>query len=301
VAFDLDDPLDPLRFNPARFPPGVVKAGVVGMALSPDGKTLAVLVEKGNALVLFDVSDPNQVRNTTFMPLLPDAKETLVRGLHFSFEPTSENPQLLWVSTGDTAASQKVGKHPPKLLRYGIRSAVDKTVLPKAKPLGDVELPSTQTPLDVVSSYAVSEIVSASVIRREPGRMTFFASMMHPDLFLLGTQRLDTPTGLQQGAELLRKLGGFGVILRTDAKGRGTPFHTAPALATSLALTGDGRLLLAITCQPKVTVDPPKVEIPCGLLVKPTEKGEAKMTPMGQLPLPAFAPPFHFGRILLQP
>lgn len=301
VIFDLDDPRDPLRFNPARFPPGVVKAGVADLQLSPDGKTLAVLVEQGNALVLFDISDPNQVRNTTFLPLLPDAKETLVRGLHFTYEPTSEHKQVLWVATGDTVASQKVGKHPPKLLKYGITSAVDRTVLPSLKALGQVELPSTHTPLDVASSYAVSEIVSASVIRREPGRMTFFASMLHPDLFLLHSQRLDTPTGLQQGAELLRKLGSYGVILRTDALGRGAPFHSAPAVAPSLALTGDGRLLVAVTCQPKVAVDPPKVEIPCGLLVVPTEKGEPKMTPMGQLPLAAFAPPFRFGRILLQP
>lgn len=301
VVFDLDDPRDPLRFNPARFPSGVTKAGVLDMKLSPDGKTLAVLVEEGNALVLFDVSDPNQVRNTTFLPLLPEAKESLVRSLHFSYEPTSTHPQVLWVATGDTARSQQVGKHSPSLLRYGITSAVDRTVLPSLTPLGKVDLQSTHTPLDLTSSYAVSEIVSASVLRREPGRMALFAAMMHPDLFLLEKQRLTTPTGLQHGAELLRKLGSYGLILRTDPKGRGSDFHSAPSLEPSIALTGDGRFLLAISCQPKAAVDPPRVEIPCGLLVKPTDKGTATTMPMGQLPIAAFTPPFRFGRIVLQP
>lgn len=301
LAFDLDDPRDPLRFNPARFPSGVAKAGVLDVKLSPDGKTLAVLVEQGNALVLFDVSDPNRVRNTAFLPLLPEAKESLVRGLHFSFEPTSTYSQVLWVSTGDTPRSQQVGKHSPSLLKLGITSAVDRTVLPSLTPLGKVDLPGTYTPLDLTSSYAVSEIVSASVLRREPGRMALFASMMHPDLFLLGLQRLDTPTGLQQGAELLRKLGNYGLIQRTDPKGHGSTFHGAPSLESSIALTGDGRFLLAISCQPQVALDPPRVEIPCGLLVKPSDKGTETRLPLGQLPLAAFAPPFRFGRIALQP
>ena len=301
LIFDLDDPRDPLRFNPARLPSGVAKAGVADVKLSPDGKTLAILVEEGNALVLFDVSDPNQVRNTAFLPLLPDAKESLVRSLHFSFEPASAISQVLWVSTGDTPKSQTVGKQAPKLLKLGVTSAVDRTVLPSLTPLGQVELQGAFTPLDLTSSYAVTEIVSASVLRREPGKMAIFASMMHPDLFLLGTQRLDSPTGLQQGAELLRKLGNFGVIQKTDPRGRGSEFHSAPALASSIALTGDGRLLLAVTCQPKAEVDPPRVEIPCGLLIKPTDQGEPTTLPLGQLPIAAFAPPFKFGRIALQP
>ena len=44
LIFDLDNPKDPMRYNPARFPSGVLKQGVVDVKLSPDGKTLAVLV-----------------------------------------------------------------------------------------------------------------------------------------------------------------------------------------------------------------------------------------------------------------
>ncbi len=301
LLFDLDDPKDPLRFNPARFPPGVFKAGVVDVKLSPDGKTLAVLVAKGNALVLFDVSDPNQVRNTTFIPLLPDAKEPLVRSLHFSYEPRSAVKQILWVATGDTPRSQLVGKHSPRLLKYGVLSSVDRTTLPKLKPMGKITLPGNDTPLQIATSYAVSQVVSASVIRREPSRMTFFAAMMHPNLFTLGKSRLDTPTGLQQGAELLRKLGNYGTILKTDHRGQGGAFYQGPEVVSSITLTGDGRFVLGITCRPQVSVDPPKVEIPCGLLVKPTDKGKAKYHPLGKLPLSRFEPPFKFGVIRVQP
>jgi hypothetical protein len=301
LMFDLDNPRDPLRYNPARFPPGLLKSGVIDIELSPDGKTLAVLAAKDNTLVLFDVSDPNDVRNTDPIRLLPDAKEPLVRSLRFGYEPRSPVKQVLWVATGDTPRSQLVGKHPPRQLKYGVISAVDKTVLPKLKPLGDLTLPSKLTPLEVASSYAVSQVASASVIRREPSRMTFFAAMMHPDLFLLGKQRLDTPTGLQQGAELLRKLENWGAILRTDHRGQGGAFYEGGDLISSLALTGDGRQLLGVTCRPDVTVDPPKVEIPCGLLVKPTGKGPARYQAMGKLPISRFAPPFRFGVIALQP
>lgn len=301
IVFLLDDPRDPLRYNPARFPSGVAKAGVVDIKLSPDGKTLAVLLQRNNSLVLFDVSDPNRVRNTDFLPLLPEAKESLVRSLHFSFEPDSSYAQVLWVATGDTPLSQQVGKHPAKLLKLGVKSAPDRTQLPTITPLGEVPLDDTHSPLEITSSYAVSEIVSASVLRRESSRMSIFASMMHPDLFVMGTQPLNTPTGLQQGAELLRKLGNYGMILRTDPKGNRSTFLTTPGIMSSIALTGDGRMLLAITCQPRAEVDPSKVVIPCGLLTTPTEQSAASVLPLGELPLGAFVPPFNLGQILLQP
>ncbi|MFH2007334.1 MAG: hypothetical protein ABI333_12170 [bacterium] len=301
LMFDLDDPRNPRRYVPARFPPGVLKAGVVDIKLSPDGKTLAVLTEGKNALVLFDVSDPNQVRNTSFIPLLPEAKEPLVRSMHFSYEPRSSYKQVLWIATGDTPRSQLVGKHPPMLRKYGVVSAVDTTVLPSLKPLATLALPGQRTPLVVDTSYAMTQIASASVIRREPSKMSFLISMMHPDMHLLAKHPLNTPTGLQQGAELLRRLGKFGTILQTDHLGAGAPFHQAAALFSSIQVTGDGQLLLAVMCQPQVSVDPPKVEVPCGLLVKPTLKGEARIHTLGKLPKASFAPPFRFGMIKVQP
>ena len=87
-------------------------------------------------------------------------------------------------------------------------------------------LPGQRTPLVVATSYAMTQIASASVIRREPSKMSFLISMMHPDMFLLGKHRLDTPTGLQQGAELLRRLGNFGTVLKTDHRGAGAPVAT---------------------------------------------------------------------------
>jgi len=301
VLFDLEDPLDPMRHNPARFPPGVVKAGVVDVQLSPDGKTLAVLVKQKNSLVLFDVSDPNQVRNTAFISLLPEAKEPLVRSMSFTYADGAANNQVLWVATGDTPRSQLVGKHPPRLLKYAVTSAVDKTVLPSIKKLATLAMPGRRTPATVRTSFAVTQAASASVIRREPSKMTFFASMLHPDLFLLGKHRLTTPTGLQQGAELLRRLGKFGTILKLNHRAEGTPFHQEAALYTSLQITGDGKLLLGVGCKPAVTVDPPKVELPCGLLVKPIDEGTPKLHTVGMMPLGGFAPPFKLGVVRVQP
>jgi IPT/TIG domain len=301
VMFDLEDPRDPMRYNPARFPPGVLKAGVVDVQLSPDGKTLAVLVKQKNSVVLFDVSDPNQVRNTTFISLLPEAKEPLVRSMHFASEGGSNHQQVLWVATGDTPRSQLVGKHSPQLLKYQVISAVDKTVLPSLKKLTSLALPGRRTPATVRTSFAVAQAASASVIRREPSKMTIFVSMIHPDMFLLGKHRLTTPTGLQRGAELLRRLGKFGTILKLNHRAEGGPFHQEAALYTSLQITGDGKLLLAAGCKPEVTVDPPKVEIPCGLLVKPIEQSTFKLHTVGKLPLGAFAPPFKLGTVRVQP
>lgn len=301
VLFDLEDPRDPMRYNPARFPPGVLKAGVVDVALSPDGKTLAVLVKQKNSVVLFDVSDPNQVRNTSFISLLPEAKEPLVRSMHFTSADDAANSQILWVATGDTPRSQLVGKHPPRLLKYRVISAVDRTVLPSLKKLATLAIPGRRTPATVRTSFAVAQAESASVIRREPSKMTFFVSMLHPDLFLLGKHRLTTPTGLQQGAELLRRLGKFGTILKLNHHAEGTPFHQEAALYTSLQITGDGKLLLGVGCKPEVTVDPPKVELPCGLLVKPIDQGAPKLHTVGKMPLAGFAPPFKLGTIRVQP
>ncbi len=301
VMFDLEDPRDPMRYNPARFPPGVLKAGVVDVQLSPDGKTLAVLVKQKNSVVLFDVSDPNQVRNTTFISLLPEAKEPLVRSMHFTSEDGSGGKQILWVATGDTPRSQLVGKHPPQLFKYQVISAVDKTVLPALKKLATLAMPGRRTPATVRTSFAVAQAASASVIRREPSKMTFFVSMIHPDLFLLGKHRLTTPTGLQQGAELLRRLGKFGTVLKLNHRAEGGPFHQEAALYTSLQITGDGKLLLAAGCKPEVTVDPPKVELPCGLLVKPIEQGTFKLHTVGKMPLGSFAPPFKLGIVRVQP
>jgi len=301
VLFDLEDPRDPMRHNPARFPPGVLKAGVVDVRLSPDGKTLAVLVNQGNSVVLFDVSDPNQVRNTAFISLLPEAKEPLVRSMHFTYEEGSKHDQVLWVATGDTPRSQLVGKHAPRLLKYAVTSAVDKTVLPSIQKLATLALPGRRTPVTLRTSYAVAQAASASVIRSEPSKMTFFASMMHPDLFLLGKHRLTTPTGLQQGAELLRRLGKFGTILQLNHRGEGTPMHQEAALYTSLQITGDGKLLLGAGCKPVVTVDPPGVELPCGLLVKPIDQGAFKLHTVGKMALGGFAPPFKLGTVRVQP
>lgn len=301
LLFDLEDPRDPMRYNPARFPPGVLKAGVLDVKLSPDGRTLAVLVAQKNSLVLFDVSDPNQVRNTAFISLLPEAKEPLVRSMHFTYEDGAGSNQVLWVATGDTPRSQLVGKHPPRLLKYAVTSAADKTVLPSLKKLASLDLPGRRTPATVRTTYAVAQATSATVIRREPSTMTIFASMLHPDLFLLGKHRLTTPTGLQQGAELLRRLGKFGTILRLNHRGEGKPFHQAAALYTSLQITGDGKLLLGVGCKPEVSVDPPKVELPCGLLVKPIDRGEPKVHTVGKMPLGSFAPPFKLGVVRVQP
>lgn len=301
VMFDLEDPRDPMRHNPARFPPGVLKAGVVDVQLSPDGKTLAVLVKQKNSVVLFDVSDPNQVRNTAFISLLPEAKEPLVRSMNFTYADGAADSQVLWVATGDTPQSQLVGKHPPRLLKYAVTSAVDKTVLPSIKKLATLAMPGRRTPATVRASFAVAQAASASVIRREPSKMTFFASMLHPDLFLLGSRRLTTPTGLQQGAELLRRLGKFGTILKLNHRAEGAPFHQDAALYTSLQITGDGKLLLGVGCKPEVTVDPPKVELPCGLLVKPIDQGTPKLHTVGKMPLGGFAPPFKLGVVRVQP
>jgi len=301
LIFDLDDPRDPLRYNPVRLPSGVFKAGVVDVQLSPDGKTLAVLSAKSNSLVLFDVTDPNQVRHTGFLPLLPGAKQTLVRSIRFTFEPRSRHQQVLWVAVGDTPASQRVGQHPPRLLKLGVTSAPDRTVLPKIEPLATFAIPGQRTPLAVASSYAVAQVVSASVLRREPSRMTFFLSMLHPDLLQLATDRPDTPTGLQHGAEMLNRLGKYTTILKADHQGRFSAFYQGAELISSLAVTGEGRFLLGISCRPKVSISPPKIEVGCGLLAKPTGGGEAVYTPMSRLPLSSLVPPFRFGQILVQP
>ncbi len=301
LIFDLEDPRDPLRFNPARFPKGVLEAEVVDVKLSPDGRTLAVLVKRNNSVVLFDVSDPNQVRNTAFISLLPGAKEPQVRSIGFTRGDSSSPGQVLWVATGDTPRSQLVGKHPPRLLKYAVTSAPDRTVLPTLKRLAALALPGKRTPLAVRSSWAVAQVASSAALRREPSKITIFASMLHPDLFTLARRRLTTPTGLQQGAELLRHLGKFGTILRLNHRGEGASFHKDAALYSSMQVTGDGKLLLASGCRPDVSVDPPKVEIPCGLLVKPIDSGASKLYVLGRMPLASFAPPFRLGVVRVQP
>jgi hypothetical protein len=301
ILFDLDDPRDPLRYNPARFPPGLLKQGVQDVKLSPDGKTLVVLAAQTNAVVLFDVSDPNKVRHTEFLPLLADAKEPLARALHFTYEPKSDRPQILWVATGDTPQSQIVGKHAPTLLKIAITSAPDPTELPKLQLLETLALPGTNTPHTLDTTYAVQQIASASVLRNEPSRMNFFIGTFHPDLFLIDQNRLDTPTGLQQGAELLRKLQSWGAILKVDGRGQGAVFHEGPELVSAAVVSADGKFLVAATCRPEVSVSPPKVEIPCGLVTKSVDGGAAKWIPLGRLLIGGFRSPYRHGLLLLQP
>jgi hypothetical protein len=167
--------------------------------------------------------------------------------------------------------------------------------------LETLALPGTHTPHALETTYAVQQIASASVLRHEPSRMSFFISSFNPDLFLLEQHRLDTPTGLQQGAELLRRLQSYGAVLKTDHRAQGSTFHEGPELISALAVASDGKYVIAASCRPEASVDPPKVEISCGLVTKPVGGGKDVWTSLGKLPIAAFRPPFRHGLLLLQP
>lgn len=101
----------PALYKPLALPRALLDKKMGGAALSPDGRTLAVLLMESNQLLLFDVSDPTGLRKPEMLDLLPEAKLPRVRSAQFSRDGST-----LWVSTGDTLASLEAGHQAPEVL-----------------------------------------------------------------------------------------------------------------------------------------------------------------------------------------
>lgn len=84
-----------------------------GVALSPDGRTLAFIAKDKNELFVFDASVPGNLPAPLVKDVAPEARLPLLHHVAFSLGGTQ-----LWVVTGDTAGSIAAGHQTSEVISF---------------------------------------------------------------------------------------------------------------------------------------------------------------------------------------
>lgn len=103
----------PALFKPLPLPRNLDSRPMTGVALSPDGKTMAVLTEDKNQLVLFDARKPTVLPEPQVLDVLPTARLPMVHSAAFSLDG-----KKVWVLGGDTKASIAAGHQAAQLVAF---------------------------------------------------------------------------------------------------------------------------------------------------------------------------------------
>ncbi|PIE66375.1 MAG: hypothetical protein CSA24_00210 [Deltaproteobacteria bacterium] len=107
----------PALFKPLPLPRSLDSRPMTGVALSPDGKTLAMLAEDKNQLVLFDASKPTTLPAPQLLDVLPAARLPMVHSAAFSLDG-----KKVWVLGGDTKASIAAGHQAAQLVAFTLEA-----------------------------------------------------------------------------------------------------------------------------------------------------------------------------------
>ncbi len=295
-GFDLTSARFPLA-NPLQpWPKTLNIKNVVQGALSPDGKTVALLLHKENSVALFDVQVLHNMKSGPRLALLPDAKVPLLKGLGFKAQ---KNGQTLFVLTGDTPASLKVGYHDNKMVVVDLKSAKDRTKestlkLEETRPLNIDKVTPSQVRF---STKGASKEEDTGVNR---WTTFFYLNTFHAELLTLAKLPLSTPSGIQRGIELIDTLPYLSVLHRVDQKSTPKTFRKAKSVMGTFTITPDGKQALVVSCTPKTDKAGMAVQIPCGVEILDLATGRAKVKALGRLTKETFQPPFRFGVTAVQ-
>jgi hypothetical protein len=170
VLIDATSPIHPARSAPRPLPKEVRQARIVAADLSPDGKTLAVATEVGNQVMLVDLGARGRASLSATIPVLPEVRESVL--VDVAFAPTGDS---LWVLSGDTAKSRKIGPQPTELraIRLIGDAAGTSADFARVVRLGDAAQPAR------VGVGRSLPLASGGAIRLPPERATVFVAALN--------------------------------------------------------------------------------------------------------------------------
>ncbi|MGM0596040.1 MAG: hypothetical protein ACQES9_03295 [Myxococcota bacterium] len=296
VIYNLENPSYPRAHSFQKFANLKDKGKILDAAVSPDSKTLALLLSKNNLLKFFDVQVPDNIKEGQEINVLPEAKVSLLKKLYFTSSQTDQN---LWVLTGDTDESLKVGYHSSDMVKYEVKSAPDRTSNIKVKKIQNYPMfikKISPTGIDSATKGAdESEDASLNKWTRY-----YYISLIHSELLTISRLPLSTPSGLQKGIETLSTIEFNGVLHRLDYRGRAKSFYKSKDVIGSFKLSPDGKTALMAVCKPQVNKEKMSVDFDCGIRIHNLESGKAKSIKQGKFKKKHFVSPFNFGMTAIQ-
>ncbi len=293
--FDLAHPEYPVVHSFIDWPRGIDPGKVVDMALAPDGKVLTIL-QKPNEIKMLDV----QVWDKAAMPhdlgpVLKDAQAPMAKALAF----LEKNGTTMWVATGDTPESLKVGYHPATIEVYGYTGPRDRTSQPEVRHLGTYRLSTEHyTPQFLVPATRGAD--RAEDARLSSGSFFLYVAAAHTELMTLGTNPLVSPSGIQQGTTMLAQTGNARYrLMRYDETSTEKTFWSTPRIVGALAISADGKKAVSVECEPIPDTTKSDVSFKCGYSMGPV-KGDRVFVKEGTFTKERFLPPFRFGAAAVQ-
>jgi WD40 repeat protein len=272
------------------------KGNILDAAVSPDSKTLALLLSEDNLVKFYDVQVPDNIKEGQQLNVLPEAKVPLLRKLYFTSSQTDQN---LWVLTGDTDESLKVGYHSSDMVKYELKSAPDRT--------GEIKVKKIQSYPMFIQKISPNGIDSATKGADESEDASlnkwtkyYYISLIHSELLTISRLPLTTPSGLQKGIETISTIKFNGVLHRLDYRGRTKSFYKSKDVIGSFKLSSDGKTALMAVCKPQVNKEKMTVDFDCGIRIHNLESGKAKSIKQGKIMKKDFVSPFNFGMTSIQ-
>jgi hypothetical protein len=296
TGFSLSHPLFPIAHSLQKWPKGTIPSKMIKGDLSPDGKTVVVLTKTDNSVALFDIQVLDNLKKGPVVPILPESKVPLLKTLGFKKE---KSDQTLYVVTGDTPESLKIGYHTMNMVEINLKSAQDGTSSPSLKIL------ETKPLMVDKGSPSSMDISIKGASKAEDTSLTkwtryYYYSIFHAELLTFKTSPLSTPSGIQKGIELLGSLSHYGILHRLDQKGNPKQFKKVKKVTGSMAISPDGKNMLLVNCTPEADKAKLAIKISCEAEVVELSTGKSTLFKMGKLKNKQFVPPFIFGATAIQ-
>jgi hypothetical protein len=313
--------------RPAPYPPQPIGVKTVeAAALSPDARTLAILVAAGNRLEVLDVERPREVKRLTGLELLPEARLPLVRDLAFAADG-----ETLWVVSGANTQSLPAVE-PTRLTAVRLVAtlpaadpagpAIPEAALatsaqpqPQPQPQAQAQPPARPGAPRLLSVWRTQVVLGASApirlavahgqptasgttIRMPPERAAIFVSAVGDALFKIDLTAADA-------AAQARRLFGSpapGMIVRAALDGSGGPLFSTAELPSAIDLSPDSQLVVATAARPKLDAAGAVTAIEAGVIAatvfgRPTPR----FFPLVELAPRELRPPFYIGDVRVQP
>ncbi len=268
-----------------ELPPELQKPRAID--ISPDGKLLALLLAEQNRVVLWSFEQQNAVAT---LNLLPDAQLPLVRDLAFAIDGES-----LWVVSGTSERTLPIVE-PTRLTCVRI-SNEKKGNLSVWK---TQSVPGASAPLRIAVARG-QPVASGAIVRIPPEKAAVFMTTVNDSMFRLSTIDVARPDGTKQAMRLWNPPQP-GQVARGDITGGGGPLFITNQVLSSLDVTPDAQLILAVAAQLTPSPKKDEVAIDFGLTVTPVwGSRQVRFLPIGALNPSLLRPPFHFGEVRIQP
>ncbi|MCK5798683.1 MAG: hypothetical protein KAI47_15935, partial [Deltaproteobacteria bacterium] len=176
VYVDTQVATSPALYAPHPLPRTLKDRPLGGVALAPDGQTVALLAQDKNQLVLFNARQLTQLPTPQIVDVLPAARLPLVQSAAFSLDGNA-----IWVVAGDTAKSLDAGHQAAQIVAFPVaegRIAGDPTrsILSEAlAPVAATMARSAPTPAGTAIRTAIASsalYVTASPLGAISGKVT---------------------------------------------------------------------------------------------------------------------------------